>query len=152
MSLDLQAIQHYCAYQERCHSEVRHKLLELHFRGQDLENAIVSLIENGFLNEERYARSYVGGKFRVNHWGRRKIAQELKQKRVSEYCIHKGLTEIREEDYWKTLQALALKKQRELKAEKNVWIRKQKIQRYLIQKGYETDLIGRILKEIEINN
>ena len=152
MSLNLQAIQHYCAFQERCHSEVRYKLLELGFRGQDVEEAIASLVGDGFLNEERYAKSYIGGKFRIKHWGRKKIVLELKKKKVSDYCIKKGLKEIDEDDYWNALKKMALKKYSELKTEKNVWIRKQKTQRYLLQKGFESDLIQEILKEIEINN
>jgi regulatory protein len=152
MSLNLTAIQHYCAFQERCHSEVRYKLLELNFRGAEVEEAIAALIEEDFLNEERYAQSYVGGKFRIKHWGRKKIIQELKKKKVSEYCIKKGLKEIKEDDYWNVLRELTLKKYNELNSERNVWIRKQKVQRYLMQKGFELDLIQEMLKENEIND
>jgi len=145
--MDLQAIQYYCAYQERCHSEVRSKLLELGFRGNELEEAISSLINDNFLNEERYAQQYSGGKFRINKWGRKKIIQELKKKKVSDYCIKKGLKEIDEQEYWETLKQLAIKKAEEINAkEKNVWIRKQKLQRYLMQKGFETDLISDVMK------
>jgi regulatory protein len=152
MSLNLQAIQHYCAFQERCHSEVRYKLLELNFRGADLEEAMATLVEEGFLNEERYAQSYIGGKFRIKHWGRKKIIQELKKKKVSDYCIKKGLKEIDDETYLEVLKTLAFKKYTELINDKNIWIRKQKTQRYLLQKGFETDLIQDVLKEIEMNN
>jgi len=141
MEQDLTAIQHYCAYQERCHSEVRSKLLELGFRGQAVEEAMASLIAGNFLNEERFARSYCSGKFRIKQWGRRKIVQALKLKRVSEYCIRKGLEEIGDDAYRQTLQQLAESKKKELKGEQNEWIRKQKIQRYLLQKGYEMELI-----------
>jgi regulatory protein len=144
--MDLKAIEHYCAYQERCHSEVRNKLLELHFRGAELEEAIASLIDGNFLNEERFARSYTRGKFRIKQWGRRKIINELKKKKVSEFCIRKGLTEIDGTAYEETLKALMDKKVSELKGEKNIWIRKQKVQRYLLQKGYEPDLISELLK------
>ncbi len=146
MDLNLGAIQHYCAYQERCHSEVRNKLLELGFRGIALEEAIASLIAENFLNEERFARSYTRGKFRIKQWGRKKIIHELKLKKVSEYCIKKGLLEIDEQEYQSTLQSLFEKKAAELKSEKNVWIRKQKVQRYLIQKGYEQELVSELLK------
>jgi regulatory protein len=146
--MDLQAIQYYCAYQERCHSEVRSKLLELGFRSNELEEAIASLIADNFLSEERYAQQYCGGKFRVNKWGRKKIIQELKRKKVSDYCIKMGLKEIDTQEYWETLQQLATKKASEINAkEKNIWIRKQKLQRYLIQKGYESDLINDIMRE-----
>jgi regulatory protein len=145
--MDLKAIQHYCAYQERCHSEVRHKLLELGFRGAELEEAIASLIADNFLNEERFARSYSSGKFRIKHWGKRKIAQALKQKQVSGYCISKGLQAIDETEYYHILSLLADKKWAEMKAEKTIWIRKQKVQRYLLQKGYEPELISEVLQE-----
>ncbi|KAA5533133.1 RecX family transcriptional regulator [Taibaiella lutea] len=146
--MDLQAIQYYCAYQERCHSEVRSKLLELGFRGDELEEAIASLIADNFLNEERYAQQYCGGKFRINKWGRKKIIQELKKKKVSDFCIKKGLKEIDAQEYWETLQQLTKKKMSEINSkEKNIWIRKQKLQRYLIQKGYESDLINDVMKE-----
>lgn len=147
--MDLQAIQYYCAYQERCHSEVRSKLLELGFRGNELEEAIAVLIAENFLNEERYAQQYCGGKFRVNKWGRRKIMEELKKKKVSDYCIRKGLKEIDDQEYRDTLQQLAEKKAAMIAGTtKNEWIRKQKLQRYLMQKGYETDIINDVLQAI----
>lgn len=144
---DLSAIQHYCAYQERCHSEVRHKLLELGFRGNELEEAIADLIAEGFLNEERFARSYCSGKFRINQWGRKKIIQALKQKKVSDYCIRKGLEAIDGTEYVETLQQLAEKKLAATDKGQE-WIRKQKVQRYLIQKGYENDLITEVLGQL----
>ncbi|PSK90137.1 regulatory protein RecX [Taibaiella chishuiensis] len=144
--MNLQAIKHFCAYQERCHSEVRSKLLELSFRGEALEEAISTLISEGFLNEERFARSYTGGKFRILKWGRRKIVQQLKLKQVSEYCIRKGLTEIDEADYYETLAGLAAQKLHELRQERSERIRNQKTIRYLVQKGYETGLILEVLQ------
>lgn len=144
---DLKAIEHYCAYQERCHSEVRYKLLELGFRGAELEEAIASLIADNFLNEERFARSYSSGKFRMNQWGRKKIVQALKQKQVSDYCIRKGLEAIDAVEYAATLQRLAEKKLA-ITEKGQTWIRKQKVQRYLIQKGYENDLIAEVLEKL----
>jgi len=148
MELNLSAIQHYCAYQERCHSEVRYKLLELGFRGDRLEEAIAALIADDFLNEERFARSYTRGKFRMKQWGRKKIVHELKAKQVSEYCIRKGLLEIDEDAYEETLKGLFEKKLAELRSERNVWIRKQKVQRYLVQKGFEQDRIAALLQAL----
>lgn len=147
MYLDLAAIQHYCAYQERCHSEVRNKLWELNFRGEEIEEALSVLISENFLNEERFARSYSRGKFNINHWGRKKIVQALKQKQVSEYCIKKGLQEIDDTKYIETLRLLLRKKWEELKKERLGYIRKQKVQRYLLQKGFENELITELLKE-----
>lgn len=121
-------------------------MLELGFRGADLEEALASLIADNFLNEERFARSYSSGKFRIRQWGKRKIVQGLKQKGVSEYCIRKGLQEIDPEAYYDTLSLLADKKWNELSAEKTSWIRKQKVMRYLLQKGYEPELISEVLE------
>lgn len=147
MYLNLAPIQHYCAYQERCHSEVKQKLYELGFRGNEVEEALAELISENFLNEERYARAYVRGKFNNNHWGRNKILQALKQKQVSAYCIKKGMQEIDEEAYLETIAKLAEKKFYELRGERLAYIRKQKVQRYLVQKGFEYDIIADVLKE-----
>jgi regulatory protein len=92
-------LQAYCAYQDRCHSEVRSKLLDLGIYGDDLEDIIVALIEDNFLNEERYARSYARGKFRIKQWGRLRIRRELKFRKISDYCIRKAMEEIDENDY-----------------------------------------------------
>ncbi len=135
-----EAINRYCHYQERCHHEVRYKLVELGARGEELEQYLTDLIQAGLLNEERFAQSYVRGKFRINQWGRKKIVQSLKQKQVSEYCIKMGLRQIDEEEYAATILHLAKKKWTELKSERSKAIRKQKVLRYLLQKGYEYDL------------
>ncbi|MFT4062718.1 MAG: regulatory protein RecX [Edaphocola sp.] len=150
MEAALKAIRHYCAYQERSHSEVRGKLLSLGVFGLDLEQIMGSLVADDFLNEERFARSYARGKFNVKHWGRRKIIQELKSKQVSEYCIRQGMKEIDETRYHDTLARLATKKWAMLQAERNHWVRQQKLQRYLMQKGFETDLIQDIVKQIAL--
>ena len=93
------AILHYCQYQERCHSEVRNKLYELGCNKDDVEQHIIDLIETGILNEERFAKAYAGGKFRMKQWGREKIRQQLKFRKISEYCIRKGLAEIDGNEY-----------------------------------------------------
>lgn len=141
----LQKIKHYCGYQERCHAEVKEKLYSFGLWKKDVEALISELIEQNYLNEERFARVFAGGKFRMKHWGRIKIRYELKQKQVSEYCIKTGLKEIAENDYRKTLQKLASAKWKTLKAEKNVFLKKSKISTYLLQKGYESNLINEIL-------
>lgn len=146
MEATLKIMQQYCAYQERCHSEVRHKLLELKVRGMELEEIIAALVSEGFLNEERFARAYCSGKFRIKQWGRKKIIQGLKQKQVSDYCIQKGLTEIDEKEYKDTALSVARKKRKELVKEKSEWIRNQKVYRYLLQKGYEQDLASEIVE------
>src|ERR1700759_3068685 len=97
----LQKLRHYCGYQERSHQEVREKLYSFGLRKPDVENAIATLIGEDQLNEERFAIQFAGGHFRLKHWGRVKIQYELKQKRVSDYCIKKALAAIDETDYVK---------------------------------------------------
>jgi regulatory protein len=136
----LQKLRQYCAYQERSHSEVQQKLWDLGVRRADHNEVISALIEDDYLNEERFAKAFAGGKFRMKDWGRRKILHALKEKRVSDYCIRQAMKEIPEDDYRKTLERLAEKKWTELKGEQYL-MRQKKTQDYLLQKGYETDLV-----------
>jgi regulatory protein len=138
----LQKIKHYCSYQERCHSEVRAKLYSFGLWKKDVEEIISQLIEENYLNEERFAFQFAGGKFRIRQWGRIKIKYELKQKQVSEYCIKKALEDIDDETYLETLKKIALNKWKSLNKEKNIFIKKRKLQDYLLQKGYETSLVN----------
>ena len=140
--------QKYCAYQERCHQEVREKLYEWRVLPEVLENTIAELIIANFINEERFAKVYAGGKFRIKKWGRIKIEGKLRSKNISVYCIKKGLAEIDEEDYLKTLREIIEKKARNLD-EKNDYLRKNKIARYAIRKGFEPGLVWEVLKKFE---
>ncbi len=149
LSIELEKIKHYCAYQERCHSEVRNKLLELKVYGLELENYITILIEENFLNEERYAKSIARGKFYYKNWGRIKIRQLLKAKGISSYLIKQSMNEIDENDYEKTLVSLAEKKWESLGGEKNKFVKMNKLTNYLLQKGYENELIYEIVKKME---
>jgi regulatory protein len=142
----LQKLKHYCAYQERCHRDVRDKLYELGVWKKDHDEIIATLIEENYLNEERFAIAYAGGKFRVKQWGRVKIKYELKQKQVSEYCIKKALKQIEEEEYLKRLTNLSKAKYASLKAEQ-LLVRKKKTMDYLLGKGYEPELIRAILSK-----
>ncbi|XZF13176.1 regulatory protein RecX [Chitinophagaceae bacterium MMS25-I14] len=147
--MDVQtAIYRYCNYQERCHYEVRNKLYELGAKTPEVEELISELIEKGLLNEERFARAFAGGRFRMKHWGRKKIIQELKLRKISDFCIRKAMLEINPDDYDKTLERLAEKKWSSLRQEKNELVRKAKLLRYLLQKGYETDLIKDITDKL----
>ena len=141
------AILHYCKYQERCHAEVRNKLYELGFTTPEVEQQISGLIETGVLNEERFARAYAGGKFRIKQWGREKIKQQLKLRKITDYCIKKAITEIDGDEYEKTIRKLAEKKIQEIKGDKSALSRKGKLYRYLVQKGYERDIIVQIMKD-----
>ena len=136
-----QKIKHYCAYQERSHREVKEKLYSFGLWKKDVEPILSQLIEENYLNEERFAQQFAGGKFRMKHWGKIKIQYELRQQQVSEYCIRKALASIREEDYQKTFEKLANQKLTSLKGEKNLFIKKRKLQDFLLQKGYEPLLV-----------
>lgn len=138
----------YCNYQERCHQEVRNKLYELGGTKEEIEQLIAELIEKDLLNEERFARNFARGKFRMKHWGRNKIVRELKLRKISDYCIRKGLKEIDPEEYWVVLQKLVSQKWEDYKKQKPEWARTIKVQRYLLQRGYETDLIGEAVKKM----
>ena len=141
----LKKLQRYCAYQERCHQEVRNKLLELGIYGDDLENIIVDLISDNFLNEERFAIMYAGGKFRIKKWGRFRIRRELWKRNISDYCIKKAMTEIDEDDYIKTLHLIFDKRKRLIK-KMDDFKTKGNIAKYAISKGYETGLVWEELK------
>ena len=135
----------YCAYQERCHAEVEAKLAEWGFFGIDAQQVIIQLIEQNYLNEERFAKAFAGGKFRVKKWGRNKIKQELKLKQVSDYCIQQGLKEIDADDYLVTLKKEAKEKYEKVK-DKNVLIKNNKTAQYLMSRGFEADLVWDVLK------
>ncbi len=143
----LQKLKHYCAYQERSHKEVKEKLYSYGLHKQETEESISQLIEEGYLNEERFAIQFAGGKFRMKHWGKVKIRYELKLKQVGDYCIRKALQQIDDADYERTLDHLAEEKWRLLKGEKNHFIKKRKLQDYLLQKGYESDVVREMVKK-----
>jgi regulatory protein len=138
----LQKLRHYCTYQERSHFEVKQKLRELGVRYGDQDEIVATLIDEDYLNEERFAIQFAGGKFRMKEWGKKKILYGLKEKRVSEYCIKKALSSIDQEDYLKTLNKLAEEKYESLKSE-SLPEKKKKTIDYLIQKGYEYDLVNK---------
>lgn len=142
----LQKLRHYCSYQERCHAEVKEKLYSFGLYKQVVEECISQLIEENYLNEERFAVAFAGGKFRIKSWGRKKIQQELKQKKVSEYCIRKALQEIDQGQYLKTLDKLALKKWNSIKGQGITrFVKNQKTTVWLLQRGYEPELIRRAI-------
>lgn len=143
----LPKIKHYCAYQERSHAEVKEKLYSYGLFKKDVEEVIALLIEENFLNEERFASQFAGGHFRTKKWGRVKITYALKQKKVSPYCIKIALKQIDEETYLKTLNQLFNDKLKSLRGEKNIFIKKRKLQDFLLQKGYERGLISNLVNE-----
>lgn len=144
----LQKIKHFCAYQERNHREVKEKLYGYGLYKTQVEELLSLLIEENFLNEERYAIAFSGGKFRMKGWGKNKIKYALRQQQVSEYCIRMGINSIDEEEYEKKLQQLFDQKLKTLKSEKNIFIKKRKLQDFLIQRGFENSLINKLLKDV----
>src|SRR5688500_18246210 len=133
-------IRRYCAYQERSHQEVRNKLYEYGLHRPDVDEVIASLIMEGFLNEERFAKAFAGGKFRMKKWGRIKIIHALESKGISRNCILIGLREIDEAAYVETLRELLNEKSRSLK-EDNIYARRDRLSKFAIQKGFEPELV-----------
>lgn len=143
----LQKAQRYCAYQDRCHQEVRYKLLEWGVYGDDLEDILVSLIEERFLDEERFARSFARGKFRMRQWGRDRIRRELQRRDISAYCLRKAFEEIDEAEYRATLLAI-LEKRLAQDSDRNPYEQRQRTAAYAIRRGYEPALVWEFLREL----
>jgi regulatory protein len=135
----------YCAYQERCHQEVREKLYSYGLVPDDVELLIYELIQNNFLNEERFAIAYVRGKFIYKKWGKNKIRMELKRRKISDYCIKKGFEEIDGDKYEEVLLGLLQKKIESLKAIKG-YQKNYKAAQFVMNKGYEGDLVWSLIK------
>lgn len=140
-------IRHYCAYAERCHQDVRNRLFQFGLNGAEVDVIIAGLIEENFLNEERFARQYAGGHFRQKGWGRVKIKVSLRQKGVSDYCIKLALREIEEEAYHNLLAKLARQKWQQVRSSTPAQ-RWQKTCLFLLQRGFEPDLVREQLKAI----
>lgn len=139
----------FCAYQERTQQEVRDRLQEWGVRDDDAEEVIAELISQNYLNEERFAKSFAGGKFRVKGWGKRKIKQHLQQRGITGYNLDQAMREIAPDDYRQTLADLLDKKRQALaragQLDTNPLVVKQKLVRYALSKGYESDLIFAVL-------
>ncbi len=143
----LQKLRQYCAYSERCHADVVSKLYNLNVWKKDHDEIIATLIEENYLNEERFAIAFAGGHFRQKQWGRNKILQHLKLKKISAYCIKKAMKEIEDEEYNKVFKKLFQKKWDSLKGERNRFVKMKKTSDYLIHKGFETELINELFKQ-----
>jgi regulatory protein len=149
LSMVLQKIKYFCSYQERCVHEVEEKLKNWAVQKKLIPSIIDELQKEGYLNEERFAKVFAGGKFRINKWGRQKIEFELKLKGIPKDFIETGVSEIDEEDYLRVLKDLITKKQGELKPDKDLNIR-EKIIAFVQAKGYETELIITTIKKLKI--
>ncbi len=147
-SVALAKAQRYCSVQDRCHSEMRTKLYEWGANGEIIDSVLASLVEDRFLDEERFAKSYARGKFRIKEWGRVKIKMALKQKGVEPPNILIGLREIETEDYHKTLLSI-LQKYYHSHVEGNVAQATNKAIQYAISRGFEPELVFEKATEIE---
>lgn len=137
----------FCAYRDRSHKEVEEKLREMNMIQAAQEQIIIQLMQEDFLNEERFARSFVRGKFRIKKWGKIKIKQELKFKEISAPIIKLALTEIDQQKYIATLYEVAEKKLRLLK-EPDSFKKKRKLADFLLRKGYESVLVYEVANEL----
>lgn len=134
------AMEIFCAYQERCHYEVRKKLREMRMIPQAIDHILIQLIESNYLNEERFAKAFARGKFRIKHWGKNRIVRELKFREISKYNIESALKEIPQQDYLDALDALAKKKMDSI-LERSVLKKKKKLADYLLYRGWEPHLV-----------
>ena len=145
-----QKLKHYCAYQDRCNSELKDKAYSLGLRKTDVEELTARLIEENAVSEERFAIKFAGGKFRMKQWGKAKIISELRKKRVNDYLIKKAMKEIADDDYLETILMLAKKKWNSIKGPGvNQFVKMSKTRDYLLQKGYEASVIGVVIKKLQ---
>ncbi len=140
-------LEQYCVYQDRCHKEVEQKMREYNLIPEAKEMILLSLLQDNFLNEERFAKSFARGKFRIKHWGKQRIVRELKFRDISSYNIKTSLKEIDEKEYLKTIYSIT-EKRNEAISEPNIYKRKRKLIDFLMRKGYENELIYKTVDEV----
>ena len=133
-------LESYCAYQERCHKEVSQKLKEMYMIPEAIDVILVHLLEHNFLNEERFAKSFARGKFKIKKWGKRRITLELKKRDISKFNINSALKEINEEEYLQSFNDLAEKRLGFI-SETNKLKRKKKLVDYLLYRGWESHMV-----------
>lgn len=140
-------VEAFCAYQERCHKEVTDKLKQMHMIPEAIDQIVVHLINHNFLNELRFAKAFVRGKFRIKKWGKNRLTRELKFRDISDYAIKEALKEIDEDDYVQTLHQLTLKRIGQVN-EKNLYKKRKKVADYLLYRGWESHLVYEKLTEL----
>lgn len=142
----LQKLERYCIYQDRCQQEVKQKMYQLGVYGDEAEDILIELIQHDFVNEERFAKAFVSGKYKIKRWGRILIINKLRAKGISNYCIQIALKEIDESQYLENLNYLIAKKKPSIKVNRAYQLN-QKLATYLAGKGYESDLVWQVLNE-----
>ena len=140
-------LENYCVYQDRCHKEVEQKMREFFLIPEAKEMILLSLMKDNFLNEERFSKSFARGKFRIKSWGKQRIVRELKFKDISAYNIKTALKEIDETEYIATIYSITEKRNAVI-SETNIYKRKQKLIGFLMRKGFENDLIYKVVNEV----
>ena len=143
-----QKLENFCSYQERCHDEVVAKLRSMSMIPEAIDIIVVHLLQQNFLNEERFARSFARGKHRIKHWGRIRIVNELKQRHISQYNIKAGLSEMSIDEYTETFAALASRHWQTIR-ESNKMKKRKKFCDFLLRKGFESDLVYNKAIELE---
>ena len=144
----IKKIEHYCAYQERCHDEVVQKLRTMKMDTDEIDTIIVKLIQDNFLNESRFACSFARGKHRIKFWGKNRIVNELKFRNIGQYNINLALKEISNDEYLDTFEKIATRNWESIK-ETNLQKKRKKFCDYLLRKGFESNLIYEKVKELE---
>lgn len=140
-------LEYYCAYQERCHKEVRQKLKDMYMIPEAIDVIIVHLLKHNYLNEERFAKTFVSGKFKIKKWGKRRLTLELKRKDISKVNINQSLSEINEGEYIEVFNNLAEKRLSFIK-ETNKIKKKKKLADYLLYRGWESHLVYAKVNEL----
>ncbi|MCI2229263.1 RecX family transcriptional regulator [Polaribacter sp. MSW13] len=140
-------LEQYCVYQDRCHKEVEQKMREYNLIPEAKELILLSLMKDNFLNEERFAKSFARGKFRIKSWGKQRIVRELKFRDISTYNIKTALKEIDEKEYISTIYRIS-ENRNEVISEPNIYKRKKKLIDFLMRKGFENGLIFKTVNDI----
>ena len=142
-----QKIAQYCVYQDRCHKEVEEKIKSFYLIPEAREMILLNLMKDNFLNEERFAKSFARGKFRIKHWGKNRIVNELKMRDISPYNIKTALKEIDDKEYINTIYKITENRNNVI-SETNHYKRKKKLIDFLLRKGFETDLIFKTIDDV----
>lgn len=140
-------LEQYCVYQDRCHKEVEQKMFDYNLIPEAKEIILLHLMQHNFLNEERFSKSFARGKFRIKKWGKQRIVNELKFRNISTYNIKTALKEIDENEYLQSIYQIT-ERRNEVITETNSYKRKKKLIDFLMRKGYETDLIYKVVNEV----
>ena len=142
----LAKMQNYCSYQERSFFDVKTKLISWNVQEKIMDKIISKLVDQDYLNEERYAKAFTGGKFRINKWGKNKIINELHKKQIPDIYIQIGINEIDDNEYFNTLKEIISKKDANLKIA-NQEKRMQKLANYAISRGFDRGIVWKVLNQ-----